>query len=107
MLSCTHIVQLEYLMLLRQRVHDAYTVIIVHLQTQVLHNMGRALESKIQSSSDGGSSSACCDTDALLHEAAVCWQEAVTLNPLHVEALFARGYALHQVHIEIHLLSDI
>jgi hypothetical protein len=61
--------------------------------------MGRALESKIQSSSDGAttSGSACCDTDALLHEAAVCWQEAVTLNPLHVEALFARGYALHQV----------
>jgi hypothetical protein len=87
---CAHIyVQLAYA--------HAYTVIMIHLQ-QVLHNMGRALESKIQSSSDGGgSSSACCDTDALLHEAAVCWQEAVTLNSLHVEALFARGYALHQV----------
>jgi hypothetical protein len=74
----------------------ACTVIMIDSK-QVLHNMGRALESKIQSSSDGGSSSACCDTDALLHEAAVCWQEAVTLNPSHVEALFARGYALHQV----------
>lgn len=50
---------------------------------KVLHNLARALEQL------NGSSG--------LREACVCWQEAITLDPMCVDALFSRGYALHQL----------